>query len=328
MNTRLFAVFVIAACAPAIGGCTNSGTLLNPPGGARASHVVIGDVEQQAVVTFPATATGTVTPTYNLVGASTGLDEPYDIFVDKAQNAVYASNYAGGTGGTITKYALTATGNAAPTTTIGPGGSTTLQGPTGIYVTSSGVIYVADYEASAIDVFAAGASGTTVAPTSRITSTSLSEPESLWLDATGNVWVASDGNGSILEFAPSAGTGATPTTTISGSNTGLVDTTALFIDAHGNIWTANCTAPASVEEFAAGSTGNVSPTKTILGANTNMGCPYGVIVDQGGYVYEADYGTKSVNVFSPSASGNAAPVQSIPANTTTGLGEPSGIGLY
>ncbi len=322
MDRRLVFATVLVMAVAALTACKSSGIAPNPPTGLRASHVVVGDVGNNAVVTFPATASGTVAPTYDNTSGS--IDEPYDIFVDKAAGTVWVSNYHSGSSGTITEYALTATGAASPSVTIGPGGSTTLVGPTGIYVKSDGSIVVADYSAGRIDFFAAGASGTGVAPTKQITG--LGEPESLWLDASGNIWVANDGTSSLLEFASTASGAATPIASI----TSVDDPDGLFVDGHGNIWATNCVSPAtsSIEEFAPGSTGAATPTRDIVGSNTNQDCPYGVIVDSAGYIYEADVSTKSVNVFAPGANGNATPVQIIPANGTTGLSEPAGIGLY
>jgi streptogramin lyase len=320
MNLRrtVFGILI----ATALAGCKSTGIVTNPPSEMGASHIVIGDVGSTSIETFPATATGSVSPTYDVTGGSTGLNDPYDIYVDQAQNAIWVSNWAGGSNGTVTRYPLTANGNSAPSVTIGPGGSTTLEGPTGIYVSKNGTIYVADYDANAIDVFSAGSSGG-VAPARRITSASLSEPEGLWLDSHGNIWVASASSDDLLEFAGNANGSATPKATIS---TGLTYPTGLFIDSKDDIWGVFCTADtstAAVEEFNESG----SLLRTIAGANTGMYCPYGIATDGRGYVYVADY-YDSVMVFAPNATGNATPVRAIPANVTTGLSDPSAIGLY
>lgn len=323
MSFRLLSYMLVGATA-LLAGCTSSGTAPNPPTSRRASHVVIGSISTYGIATFSATASGSVAPTYNIAGGSTGLYQPYNIFVDKANSAIWASNWGGGSVGTITKYSLAANGNVAPSVTIGPGGSTTLLGPTGIYVRSDGSIVVADYDAGTIDFFASGASGTSVSPTKQITG--LSQPESLWVDSGGNIWVANQGTSSVLEFSSSASGAATPITTI----TGVTDATGLYVDGHNNIWVTGCTysaITAFIDEFAAGSSGAATPTRTIVGSSTNQGCPYGVAVDGAGYIYEADI-SDGVNVFSPGANGNATPVQTIPQNATTTLSEPSGIGIY
>ncbi len=323
---RILAFAFLAAAIAALPACKSSGTAPNPPTGAgsRASYIVVGDIGNDALVTFPATATGTVAPTYDVVGAGTGVDEPYNIFVDKAAGTLWASNWHDGSDGTLTEYSLTATGDTAPTVTIGPAGSTTLEGPTGVYVTSSGEIIVADYDAYTIDFFAAGSSGSSAAPTKQITG--LFYPEGIWLDSDGNIWVSNAGTAEILEFSSSASGAATPLTAI----TGVSAPEGVYIDSHGNIWVGRCTgsvSTASIDEFAPGSNGAATPTREIVGSNTNQDCPYAIAVDGAGYVYEADL-DDGVNVFSPSADGNVAPIQTIPLNATTGLKEPSGIAIY
>ncbi|MGH7738216.1 MAG: hypothetical protein ACREMP_10190 [Candidatus Tyrphobacter sp.] len=133
MRNVLFASLVLVL-AIGLDACQSGGRAFNPPGGGSTqTHLVIGDPGSGALVTFPIAANGSVSPTYDIVGVSTGLSAPYDIFVDKAHGAIWAANYVG----TITKYAIDATGDTSPALTIGPGGSTTLKGPTGIYLDSA-----------------------------------------------------------------------------------------------------------------------------------------------------------------------------------------------
>ncbi len=320
MATRTLVAPLILAALTTLAAC-NSGKAANVPtvSGTRASTIVVSSIGSQNLASFPATATGSVAPTYDVSGGSTGIDAVYNIFVDTANSTLWASDALDGA---VTEYPLTANGDQTPTLTLGPGGSTTLDNPAGIVVKSDGTIVVADNARGTVDVFAPGASGTAVAPEQQITG--LSDPEGLVLDSSGDIWVATFGG--VFEFAPSASGAASPMASI----TSVAYPAGLAIDAHGNIWVSGCTDDAStayIDEFPRGSNGAATPTRTIVGANTNQYCPYSLAVDGAGYVYEVDRYT-SVNVFAPGASGDVAPVQTIPENGTTTLNGPSGLGIY
>jgi sugar lactone lactonase YvrE len=329
MRSRL--IFAALLGIAVLAACTSTGTALNPPSGIsgqRASHLVVTDVVNNSVLTFPATANGSVAPTSSLTGGSTGLIQPEGFFINSTRTNVWVGNYNSGSNGTITEYALGASGNTAPSVTLG-GGSTTLQGPAGIYVDSSGTIYVADYDNSAVDIFSPGT--TTQAPLRQIKggSTGFGTPTGVWLDAGGNIWVGTE-NGSVEEFAPSANGNVAPINTISGSNTVLGYVMGVVFDSHGNLWVADAYngIGASIEEFAPGATGNATPTRIITGASTLLDLPNGIAVDGAGYIYVGDYGAAAVYVFAPSANGNVAPIQTIPANGTTGITKPIGVLVY
>jgi sugar lactone lactonase YvrE len=328
MNTLRFCA-IAALTATVLVACRSTGTAFNPPGGiSTLDHaIVVADVVNNAIDMYPLTANGSsAAPSAQITGTSTNLDQPEGVFVDKAHNALWVGNYTSGSNGTVTEYALSANGNATPLKTIG-GATTTIEGPGGIYVDSSGTLYVADYEASTIDVFAASANGD-VAPTRQITG--VPEASGLWLDSSGDIWVGEAEDGTILEFANSANGAATPLATITSSALSAV--MGVFIDSHQNVWAADCTALGStpnVVEFAHGTTGTgLTPTVDIAGTNTGFDCPNGVVLDSSGNIYVGDYGSAAVDVFTSGANGNVAPVQTIPAGVTTTLAKPIGVVVY
>jgi sugar lactone lactonase YvrE len=289
--------------------------------------LLVSDVASNAILTFSATANGSVAPTQTLSGASTNLNQPEGFFVDTVHSTIWVGNYSSGTAGTITEYPLPASGNTAPMTTLG-GGSTTLKGPGGIYVNASGSIYVADYKNASVDVFSA--STTTQAPTQQITgaATDLVDPAGLWLDKSGNIWVANgDGTSSVavLEFAPGATGNVAPINTLTLPTTGYL--IGIFIDASQNVWVTDAD-NGIIYEYPSGATSATSPTRTISGATTGLSEPNGIYVDKAGYIYVANYTSATVEVFAPSANGNVAPVQTIPANATTTLAKPIGVIAY
>lgn len=321
--------YAVLAVAAVLAGCRSSGTAFNPPQGIFLAHgLVVTDVSNDAVLTFPLGGSGTtaVAPSATLSGAATQLDQPEGFFVDRAHAHLWVANYSSGSAGTVTEYALSAHGDTAPLASIG-GTTTTIQGPGGIYVDGHGNVYVGDYEAGNVDVFDAGATGD-VAPTRQITG--ISAPSGVWLDSSGDLWVGEAEAGELLEFAPNASGAATPKATI--TSTALSFTMGVFIDAHQNVWAVDCTgtgATPNVLEFAAGSTGSgVTPTVDISGSNTGLTCPNGVVVDSSGNIYVADYGAAAVYEFAAGANGNVAPIRTIPAGSTTTLAKPLGVIVY
>lgn len=271
-----------------------------------------------------ATATGNVASATDIEGSNTGLNttapgEPFLDYVDthgivwvSAQNAVVGA------------YPSTSTGNVAPYTEI-TGSNTTFSGIAGITTDSSGYIYVTDFSANAVDVFAPLGPGVfNVAPIRRIVggSTGLVDPEGIAVGG-GTIYVYS--NDAIEEWPTSATGNVAPSVTISGGSTGIGFPKGLVLDSSGNIWIAT-DAPA-IEEFPSTASGNVAPTRIISGANTNQSNPVGISVDSQGYVYDADYGNYTVNVYGPAESGNVAPVQTI-SGGNTGLCEPEGVTVH
>jgi len=209
-----------------------------------------------------------------ICGPDTGLAAPLNIAVDAA-GYLYAANT--GDSGSVTVYAPGATGDAKPTRTITSAALPDV--PTGVAVDSAGQIYVST----------GFASGSTTA--------------------------------GIFVFSSAADGLSSPVRTIMGSNTGLPGGNAglqgpwsLAVDSSGYTYVV-AQGVSALEVFAPGSNGNVAPSRVIApGANSNLtslSIPYGIAVDAGGHIFVADGGNTGIYEFSPTASGNAAPVRSI-----------------
>ena len=180
-----------------------------------------------------------------------------------------------------------------------------------------GTIYVADFEANAIDIFAPGATGN-VAPERVISgsSTGLEEPGDVKVDSAGDIYVANFGGQSITEYAPGASGNVAPINTISGSKTGFDDPDDMSLAPDGTLYVGN-DAVAAVQVFAPGATGNATPIRTISGSNTGLGSDVdGVGVDAAGTLFAANTLDNSIAVFAPGANGNVAPEYTISGNLT------------
>lgn len=187
----------------------------------------IGSTDSGDTITVYAPgATGNVTPTATIAGASTGLSVPFGIALDAA-GQLYVANAGRSGNGSITVYAPGATGNVTPTATIA-GGNTGLTAPSSIALDATGRLYVMNVTIMSnvayytIAVYAAGATGNT-APIRMIGggNTGLSSPLGMAVDGAGRLYVANQGSSSITIYAPGATGNAAPMATIAGNNTGL-----------------------------------------------------------------------------------------------------------
>jgi streptogramin lyase len=198
-------------------------TLVDPSGVAVSenskgvnNYVYVSDYAEGAIDVFSASSTGNVAPLYRITGASTGLEEPWGITLDSAGNIWVADFEAGA----VYKFAPVPGGSGdideAPEATI-RGGSTTLEGPSDVYIDSSGHVWVADYEGLTIDEFAAGT--TTGAPMRTLAAAS--DPTGVAVDNGGNVYGAGYSSAIWIWPASTLNFGSNPvaTMTIAGGST-------------------------------------------------------------------------------------------------------------
>jgi hypothetical protein len=178
-------------------------------------------------------------------------------------------------------------------------------------------IYVADYAASSIDVFAPGANGN-VPPIRTISgpATGINGPADVAVDSAGDVYSSNFKINTITEYAPGASGNVAPIRTIGGSNTGLSQNDDISLAADGTLYVGNF--GGSVDVFAPGASGNVAPLRIISGSATGLTLVDGVGADATGTLYADATASGAVRVFAPGANGNVAPIRSI-SGPNTGL---------
>ena len=173
----------------------------------------------------------------------------------------------------------------------------------------------------AVEVFAPGANGC-VKPKRTI-----SDAGGLAIDSNNVLYVANKTTATIDLFPSGSGTMEAQ---IGGSNTGLVAPSTVAVDASLNVYVFDTTT-ATISEFAAGATGNVAPIRTIAGSNTGLdggnGFSFGLAVSKtSGEIFASNPGSNAILGFAATASGNAAPIQTI-AGSATGLADPLGLAI-
>ena len=186
-------------------------------------------------------------------------------------------------------------GGEAPVKTLA-GASTGLNNPRGIAVAGSGTTFVVNYNAS---------------------------PQSM---------TAYDGDWTNGDTAPSK--------TLAGISTGLADPQDVAIDSSGRTYIANLTGDVTVHaaDWAAGNTAPIRSIPT-RGANTGLIDPQGIDATDDGTIYVTqtlrggsfppiEFG--QVRVFSPTASGDVAPIRTISGSNApgnTGMGYATGVAV-
>jgi 6-phosphogluconolactonase (cycloisomerase 2 family) len=198
-------------------------------------------------------------------------------------------------------------------------------------------LFVANAQTFTVTGYAAGTNGN-VAPALAIVglNTNLDIPLGIARDTAGRIYVVNHGTNSILVYAPGDTGNATPVNTIMGANTGLDIPWGCALDGAGRLYVVNYnpnTSASSITVYAAGATGNATPIATIAGSNTGLRIPEGIALDAAGrFIYVTNSLTSistsyhAITAFSASATGNAAPVDSIVGDKTA-LSTPVAIAL-
>jgi streptogramin lyase len=183
----------------------------------------------------------------------------------------------------------------------------TFNSPMGVAVDNAGNVYVADYENDLIRKITpaglvstiAGKTGTTGLVDGADTTVRFNLPESLAVDANGNIYVADNGNNAIRKITPAgvvstlAGNGAAGNANGTGKSATFNSPFGIAVDLAGNVYVADSgnnlirkiTAAGVVSTFAGnGTKGAGNGTGTASSFNT----PTGLAVDAAGNIYVSD----------------------------------------
>ncbi|HUO05185.1 MAG TPA: hypothetical protein VMU16_08310 [Candidatus Binataceae bacterium] len=281
----------------ATGLASPDGIVLDTTGKIYVCNSTGGKSSHGSVTIYPSGSSGNAAPTATITGTNTGLKTPQGIALGATGNIFVANQVGGPSGaGSVTVYAPSSSGNAAPIATIA-GSNTGLNTPDGVGLDSAGNIYVANSEGGtpnngSITIYAAGSNGN-VAPMATIggTHTQLNNPREIALDGV-NIYVANNashgggaGEDSVTTYPIGSSGNVTPSAEIVGGQTGLLGpegiavapvhitpAQAIFVTNSGND---------SITAYPFGSTGNIAPSVVITGSNTQLNSPFGISMDSG-----------------------------------------------
>ncbi len=206
-------------------------------------NIYVADRNNNRIQRFPANSTsstnGTTIAGGNGVGsAANQLNAPYGVYLDASGNLLVVDNG----NHRIQKFPSGSTSSTNATTVAGGNGfgsaANQLNSPRSLFIDLSGNFYVADYSNNRVQKFPSSStsstSGVTVAGGngSGSASNQLNSPFAAWVDGSGNIYVADQGNNRVHLWA----TGA-PGTTYSPSSNGSF--TAQVTDLNGCAATTN-----------------------------------------------------------------------------------------
>jgi len=273
-------------------------------------NVYVGDYNNARVQKWAPGATSGITVAGNGTqgSAANEFQNPFGIYVDAGGN-IYVGDYGNAR---VQKWApgatsgVTVAGQSDGTRGIG---ADQLTYPNGVYVDGRGNVYVADNINQRIQEWAPGAtSGITVAGQSDGTSgngaSQLYYPVGVFVDVSGNIYVADQGNNRVQEWAP----GATSGVTVAGQSDGsvgrdsshLYSPAGVYVDGNGNIYIAD-QGNSRIQQWAPGATSGItvagqSGGASGTGANQLSGAS-GVYIDRNGNIYVADLSNSRVQEF-------------------------------
>ena len=233
---------------------------------------------------------------------------------------VYVANYCG----SVTVYAPTAVGDAAPVRTIA-GAATGFNTPSGLTVDPvNSELYVGDFFGGAVRVFALGASGN-VAPlrTFSGSNTGILQPRMAAVDTAHNEIFVPDILDSIRVFPRTPGGNVAPTRVISGSNTKIDNAVSIAFDPGADeifVSSYNVGGPQvpGILVFNRTDSGNVAPKRIITGSNTQFGTFTNFLtldLANGELFAQGNNGTGIV-VFNLTDNGNVAPKRDLTGPAT------------
>lgn len=317
-------------------GGNGSGSTLNqfnvPYGVATdaASNLYVLDQTNNRVVKFPASST---TATYGVVaaggnGSGSGLNQlnqAYGLTLDANGNIYVSDSY----NHRVIKFPAGSSSTTNGTIVAGGNGqgsaANQLNTPTDVAFDASGNMYVCDFANHRIQMFPAGStsatSGTTVAGGNGQgnSATQLNDPIGIYVDGSGNLYVADQHNHRIQRF-PAGSTGATSGTTVAGGNgqgssaTQLNYPNDMITDAAGAMYVCDYVNH-RIQKFPAGSTSASSGTTVIGGygtGSTQFNRCNRFYIDPYGNMYISDEGNNRVQKAQISSNGTPTYIATTP----------------
>ncbi len=309
----IFAI-LLTACGGGGGSSHTSPPPINPPSPTAGELFVLNGLTESVSV-FDASLNGNVTPQRKF-GNLTNLYDPHGIAVDTANNEIFVSNFAYPNHSSITVYARTANGNAAPVRTIS-GNLTGLNAPDGIAVdTLNNEIFVANYLGNSITVYGRTANGN-AAPLRTISI--LGGPVSVAVDTINNeIFVANLDSSIITVYTRTASGTTAPVRTFSSLG---YPTDAIAVDTANNEIFVNANSVTAA--YARTANGIASPLRIIAGSSTGISSSTGIAVDTiNNEIFVANSFPPhsllppSITVYSRTANGNVAPLRTIATGFT------------
>lgn len=217
--------------------------------------------------------------------------------------------------GSVTAFA----GNGAPLSVDGPAGVASFLAPSGVAIDAGGNLFVTDASSATIRKVTPSAAVSTVAGSSpggapvdgNGTGARFTQPQSLVLDAAGNVYISDFFGNTVRKMTPAfdvttlAGSGALGSVDGPGAAASFNRPAGVAVDAAGNVYVAEMGANAIRKITPAGDVSTLAGTPGVPGFSDGVGAaasffqPVGIAVDADGTVYVADSGFGLIRRITP-----------------------------
>ncbi len=277
-------------------------------------NIYVADEVNSRIQKFPmnsdSSTTGVTVAGGNAAGtAADQLNYPTSLYVDSAENIYIADRR----NNRIQRFAAgsNSSSNAVTVAAIG------INGSIGVFL-DQGSIYVSDEGNNSIVKFSSGSDSATAGLTvaggnSRGNSPyQLNQPNNMYLDSTGNIYVADYYNNRIQKFAAGSNSLTAGTTVAGGNGPGnaanqLNGPVGVYLDKAGNIYVSD-EINNRIQKFPPNSdstTNGVTIVGDTIGGSGRyqLSYPNGIFVDNNGAIYIADGGNNRIQKWSPATTG-------------------------
>jgi hypothetical protein len=243
-------------------------------------EIYVVNTDTDEIVGFAPGSSGNVAPNIVIGGSQTGMSRPTGLALDASDN-LYVGNCASGCGvgsqpPAILEFSTGSNGNVAPVRDIS-GSYTQLASANAPALDSSSNIYISNWTANTIEVFAPSANGNT--PPTRVLSgskTLLEEPDGITVDSDG-LYAGSATANYVERFHVKANGNIPPVSVVSGGRTHLKFVDGIAVDSRGVVYATSVNFQ-GILKFAALADGNIRPIGRIQGSKTELVSPVFVFV--------------------------------------------------
>jgi sugar lactone lactonase YvrE len=277
-----------------------------------------------------------ITGSANAADTLASFNKPFSVAVDGSNN-VYVADAGNNlirkiaADGTVSTFAGTGVPGSADGTD-----TATFNSPLGVAVDQLGNVYVADYgnnlirkiTSSGLVSTIAGKRGVSGSADGLDTAARFNLPESVAVDASGNIYVADNGNNEIRKVTPAglvstlAGNGTAGKSNGKGSGATFNSPFGLAVDASGNIYVADSgnnlirkiTPDATVSTFAGSGSKGAGDAN---GVQATFNTPAGLAIDASGNLYVSDENNNIIRKITPSGMVTTVAVSRCPRISST-----------